>query len=107
MIEPINFQNDSQDLLDDECAEFQSLMSERIGAGEDLQSYDHMLTCERCRALVHDLEQIAIAARGLMGMEEEPSGELWEKLTRAIEQDPIADKSSGDDRDDLNLPAVN
>ena len=103
MIEPENVKEDAQYLLDDDCARFQDLMSERIGAGEDLQNYDHMLTCERCRALVHDLEQIAVAARELMGMEQEPSRELWEKLSQAIERGETPD----DDPDELPLPAVN
>ena len=55
-----------QELSDAECAEFQASMPERIGAGEDLQTDPHMLTCERCRSLVRELEYIAEAARLLM-----------------------------------------
>jgi hypothetical protein len=71
--------------IDRECAEFQALMPERIGAGEDLQTYSHMLTCERCRSLVRDLEYIAEAARELMPIEEEPREDLWNKIRMAIE----------------------
>jgi hypothetical protein len=71
--------------IDRECAEFQAQMPERIGAGEDLQSYSHMLTCERCRSLVRDLEYIAEAARELMPIEEEPREDLWNKIRIAIE----------------------
>jgi hypothetical protein len=78
----------ANDAIDAECAEFQALMPTRIGAGEDLQAFDHMLTCERCRALVRDLEYIAEAARQLIPVEEEPSDEIWEqiRIQLALEQ---------------------
>ena len=74
------------EVIDNECAEFQALMPERIGAGEDLQQYPHMLTCERCQALVRDLEYIVEAARQLMPIEEEPPDELWNQIQLAIER---------------------
>jgi hypothetical protein len=74
------------DQADVECVEFQALMPERIGAGEDLQTYPHMLTCERCRALVRDLEAIAEAARQLMPVEIEPREDLWAQIQLAIER---------------------
>jgi hypothetical protein len=70
---------------DIECAEFQALMPERIGAGEDLQGYAHMQTCERCRALVRDLEYIAQAAKQLIPVEE-PREDLWAQIQLAIER---------------------
>jgi hypothetical protein len=70
----------------EECAIFQSQMPERIGAGEDLREHPHMLTCERCRALVQDLEYIAEAARQLMPIEAEPRDELWTQIQLAIER---------------------
>jgi hypothetical protein len=76
----------SQETIDQECAEFQALMPKRIGAGEDLQTFPHMLTCERCRALVRDLEYIAEVARQLMPVEEEPRDELWAQIQLAIER---------------------
>ena len=69
-----------------ECASFQAQMPERIGAGEDLQSNPHMLTCERCRALVRDLEYIAEAARGLIPIEVEPPDDLWISIKSAIDR---------------------
>jgi len=72
---------------DAECAEFQASMPERIGAGEDLQGDPHMLTCERCRLLVRDLEYIAEAARQLMPLEVEPPDELWTNIQLAIERE--------------------
>jgi hypothetical protein len=76
----------AQEIADQECAQFQALMPERIGAGEDLQSYSHMHTCDRCRALVRDLEYIAEAARQLIPIEEEPQTDLWVRINLAIER---------------------
>ena len=74
-------QAEYDETADQECAEFQALMPKRIEAGEDLQTFPHMLTCERCRSLVRDLEYIAEAARQLIPIEEaEPRDELWERL---------------------------
>lgn len=69
-----------------ECARFQSQMPERISAGEDLQAHPHMLTCERCSALVRDLEYIAEAARMLLPVEDEPPDALWIQIQLAIER---------------------
>jgi hypothetical protein len=76
----------SGDQASQECADFQALMPKRIGAGEDLQTFPHMLTCERCRALVRDLEYIAEVARQLIPIEEEPRDELWAQIQLAIER---------------------
>ena len=87
MTEPEEFHRDLlEDQTDAECAEFQSSMPERIGAGEDLQTDPHMLTCERCRSLVRELEYIAEAARQLIPIEEEPRDELWANIQMAIER---------------------
>jgi hypothetical protein len=83
MTEPEDF---VQDNIDADCAEFQASMPERIGAGEDLQTDPHMLTCERCRSLIRDLEYIADAVRQLMPIEEEPREELWANIQLAIER---------------------
>jgi hypothetical protein len=61
-------------------------MPERVGAGEELQADPHMLTCERCSALVRELEYIAEVARQLMPIEEEPRDELWANIQMAIER---------------------
>ena len=75
-----------QDQFDAECAKFQASMPDRIGGGEDLQTDPHMLTCERCRSLVRELEYIAEAARQLIPVEEEPRDELWTNIQLAIER---------------------
>jgi hypothetical protein len=87
MTKPEEFLRDlGQDLSDAECAEFQASMPQRIGAGEDLQTDPHMLTCERCSSLVRELEYIAEAARLLIPIEEEPRDELWSNIQLAIER---------------------
>ena len=63
-----------------DCAAFQASMAERIGEGEDLQAHPHMATCERCRALVRELEAIAEAARELMPIDTEPDEDLWSRI---------------------------
>lgn len=75
------------DPLDAECAAFQASMPERIGAGADLQTDPHILTCERCRALVGELEYIVDFARELMRSEEvEPPEEIWTNIELALKR---------------------
>jgi hypothetical protein len=87
MTEPNNMTLTPSTPTNDECAQFQSQMPDRIGAGEDLQNHPHMLTCDRCRALVRDLEYIAQAARQLMPVEAEPGEDVWKKIQKALERD--------------------
>lgn len=73
--------------LDDaECAAFQSSMADRIGAGEDLQSDPHLVTCERCRALLAELEFIVEFAKQVMPVEQDPRDDLWSQIQMAIER---------------------
>lgn len=67
-------------ISDQECAEFQASMADRIGNGEDLQSHPHMRTCDRCSALLSDLEALASAIRELMPTDAEPREDLWSKI---------------------------
>jgi hypothetical protein len=68
------------------CAEFQDQMAEMIGTGEDASMHPHVQSCELCRALLHDLQTIAEAARQLFPVEDPPDT-LWEKLETAIKQE--------------------
>jgi hypothetical protein len=45
------------------CKEFQQRLPELLQSGEKLYDDPHLPSCDRCRALVVDLEQIADAAR--------------------------------------------
>jgi predicted anti-sigma-YlaC factor YlaD len=65
------------------CADFQERLADLIGSGEDLSAHPHLQTCERCRALLADLETIAAAARQLFPSVEPPD-DLWQQIESAI-----------------------
>jgi hypothetical protein len=74
------------------CQEFQDLLPELIGTGEDIKLHPHIQSCELCRALLADLETIAEAARQLFPTVEPPD-ELWSHIELAIkEENPPADR---------------
>jgi hypothetical protein len=77
----------AEDPSTQECAEFQNLIPTRVRDGEDLQSYPHMQSCERCRALLSELEYIAEIARKLLPPVPEPRDELWAKIEMAIQRE--------------------
>jgi hypothetical protein len=81
-----------------ECAEFQGSMAQRIGDGEDLQTNPHMATCERCTALVRELEAIAEAARQLMPVDAEPDDDLWSKIESRL----VLEESESPEREASN-----
>ena len=72
------------------CAQFQAQLPELIGTGENLAVHPHILNCQRCSALIADLETIAEAARQLLPIVEPPD-ELWKQIESAIklEQDAL------------------
>ena len=45
-----------------------------------------MMTCERCRALLGELQVIVDTIRESFKVEEEPRDELWHKIQLAIAQ---------------------
>jgi len=65
------------------CRQFQTRLPELIGSGEDLIADLHLRQCERCRALLADLETIAEAARELFPVVEPPD-RLWEHIEFAL-----------------------
>jgi predicted anti-sigma-YlaC factor YlaD len=65
------------------CAEFQAQLPELVGSGADAAAHPHLQSCERCRALLADLETIAEAARQLFPSVEPPD-ELWDQIESAI-----------------------
>ena len=79
---------------DQECAQFQATMADLVSNGEDLQNQPHVLTCERCTALVRELEAIAEAARMLLPIEEEPGDDLWIKLQNKLAMESSIDPDS-------------
>lgn len=68
------------------CQEFQAQMADLIGSGGDASIHPHLLDCERCRALLADLETIAEAARQLLPIQQ-PKEELWQRIESAIKED--------------------
>jgi hypothetical protein len=68
------------------CEEFQAQMSELIGSGKDASAHPHLQSCDRCRALLADLQTIADAARELFPSVEPPD-ELWANIESALKRD--------------------
>ena len=68
------------------CAQFQAQLPELIGTGENIAIHPHILSCQRCSALLADLETIAEAARQLFPIVEPPD-ELWEQIESAIKNE--------------------
>lgn len=84
----------AEDASDMTCSEFQARMPELIGSGEDIASHPHLQSCERCAALLADLESIAEAARQLFPVADPPDT-LWEHIETAIksQSDPAEPKT--------------
>ena len=68
------------------CEEFQAQLPELIGSGEDAAAHPHVQGCERCRALLAELETIAEAARQLFPSVEPPD-EVWTHIESALKQE--------------------
>jgi predicted anti-sigma-YlaC factor YlaD len=68
------------------CEEFQAQLPELVGSGEDAAAHPHLVNCERCRALLAELETIAEAARQLFPIVEPPD-EVWEGIESAIRRE--------------------
>jgi hypothetical protein len=74
------------------CEEFQALLPELIGTGEDINQHPHIQSCDLCRAFLADLEAIAEAARQLFPIEEPPD-DLWSQIDARIRrEDPEPEK---------------
>ncbi len=67
------------------CVAFQTQLPELIGSGVPLVFHPHIQNCECCRALLADLETIAVAARQLFPIEEPPD-KLWMQIEAAIKE---------------------
>ncbi|MFZ0744598.1 MAG: hypothetical protein WAM85_09325 [Terracidiphilus sp.] len=68
------------------CQEFQAQLADLIGSGEDASTHPHLQNCERCRALLADLETIAEAARQLLPIQQ-PKEDLWDRIESAIKKE--------------------
>jgi hypothetical protein len=76
------------------CAEFQDRLPELFESQADLGSEEHLKTCENCSALVRDLEYIAQQAKLLLPIHD-PSPGVWDKIERAIQQEPGSEGGAG------------
>ena len=68
------------------CAEFQAQLPELIGSGEDVTAHPNLESCDRCRALLAELETIAEAARQLFPSVEPPD-EVWQQIESALKRE--------------------
>ncbi len=76
------------------CEEFQTRMPELLGG--DIHDHEHLKTCARCRALLDELEQIAIAASELLLPEYEPGESVWKNISASLPKSTAdAIKSNG------------
>ena len=64
------------------CTEFQARMPQLMA--DDIHSHPHLALCDRCSALLHELEEIGIAAKNLLKPEYEPSDDVFKKLLSRI-----------------------
>jgi hypothetical protein len=77
------------------CAEFQEKLPNLFASGndgivEDPALREHLNTCEKCSALVRDLEYIAEQARLLLQPTHEPSDDVWKKIQESMAAEPSA-----------------
>lgn len=73
------------------CQEFQAGLADLIGSGENAASHPHLQSCDRCRALLADLQTIADAAKQLLPIEQ-PKEDLWDRIESAIKEEDAAAK---------------
>jgi hypothetical protein len=70
------------------CEQFQAQLPELIGSGQCV-NHPHLRQCQRCKALLADLETIAETARQLLPIVDPPD-ELWEQIEFAIQEEENA-----------------
>jgi hypothetical protein len=72
------------------CEEFSATMADLIAAGEDIFAHPHVRKCKLHRALLDDLEAIALAARELL-RDADPPDRLWNGIQARLghENQPI------------------
>jgi hypothetical protein len=77
------------------CEQFQALLPELIGSGEDISSHPHLQSCALCSELLAELETIAEAARQLFPTEEPPD-DLWNQIESAIRKEERSSDNGAD-----------
>lgn len=91
--DPYKYPTEDQNSMS--CEEFQALLPELIGTGEDINLHPHIQTCELCRAFLADLEAIAEAARQLFPIVEPPD-ELWSQIDARIREEGTGSGNGSD-----------
>ncbi|HEX3940838.1 MAG TPA: hypothetical protein VHX11_05085 [Acidobacteriaceae bacterium] len=69
------------------CTEFQERLPELFESGQDLAGDPHLATCEKCSALVDDLQYIAQQAKLLLPIHD-PSPQVWDNIQSALKKEP-------------------
>ena len=74
------------------CAEFQEQLPDLFASGangvpEDPALVVHLKTCDKCSALVRDLQYIADQASLLLQPTLEPSDNVWKKIQEGLDSD--------------------
>ena len=65
------------------CEEFTAAMPRLVASGEDIFAHPHVRNCRMHRALIADLEAIALAAQQLFP-DVDPSDNVWAKISEEI-----------------------
>jgi len=72
------------------CEEFQDQLAGLMS--ENIREHEHLRSCDRCNALLDELEYIGEIAKGLLPTYD-PSDEVWDKITRSL-HDPMEGNSN-------------
>ena len=70
-----------------ECTEFQERLPELVRIGRRPGWKPHLATCEKCSALVGDLQYIAQQAKLLLPIHD-PSPQVWDNIQSALKKEP-------------------
>ncbi len=64
------------------CEEFQSQLPDLMGG--EIRNHPHLSTCQRCTALLEELEYIASIAEELMRPDYDPPDKVWDGIAGQI-----------------------
>lgn len=70
------------------CTEFQRVLPEIIGKGEDVRNHPHLKSCHNCSDLVQDLVYIAEQAKLLLPMRD-PGPRVWNNIEDSLRQEGL------------------
>jgi len=70
------------------CTEFQRVLPEIIGQGDDVRNHPHLKACHNCSDLVQDLLYIAEQAKLLLPMRD-PGPRVWNNIEDSLRQEGL------------------